>query len=111
MYPIFIIYILNVIFPFPQADVKVYIYVHTSQGVDFGEDSYKIILILKKKNYILQDVERAWWENISIRLNELSFYSTEIDQYVFIKDDVIILIYMDDCILMSKKNNKIIRII
>ena len=31
----------------------------------------------------------------------------EIDQCVFIKDDVIILIYVDDCVIISKDDKKI----
>ena len=94
---------------FPQAEVKVPIYLHTPQGIDFGEDSHRTVLKLKKNLYGLKDAGRPWWKPLSIGCNELGFHSTEIDQCVFVKDDVIILIYVDDCIIMSKDKDKIIR--
>ena len=92
---------------FPQAEVKVPIYLHTPQGIYFGEEGHRTVLKLKKNLYGLKDAGRTWWEHLSIGLNELGFHSTETDQCVFIKDDVIILIYVDDCIIMSADKDKI----
>ena len=94
---------------FPQEDVKVPIYLHTPQGIDFGDDSHKTVLMLKKNLYGLRDAGRTWWEHLSEGLIELGFHQTQTDQCVFIKDDVIILIYVDDCIIISKNKQSIIK--
>ena len=39
----------------------------------------------------------------------MGFHSTETDQCVFIKDDAIILIYVDDCVILFKNEDKIIQ--
>ena len=40
-------------------------------------------------------------------LIELGFKQTKIDQCIFIKDDVIIFIYVDDCVMIFKNDKKI----
>ena len=40
---------------YPQADIKVTIYLHTPQGVSFGESHHDIVLQLKKNLYGLKD--------------------------------------------------------
>ena len=64
---------------FPQAEVKVPIYLHTPQGIDFGESGHRTVLKLKKNLYGLKDTGRTWWEHLSIGLNELGLHSKETD--------------------------------
>jgi len=52
--------------------------------------------------YGLKDAELTWWEMISKGLPDLGFEQTETYQYVFKKKNVIILIYVDDCIINSR---------
>lgn len=84
---------------------------HTPQGIDFGNYGHKTVLMLKKNLYGLRDAGRTWWEHLSEELIELGFHQTQTDQCVFIKDDVIILIYADDCIILSKNKQSIIKIL
>ena len=95
---------------FPQADIKVPIYLHTRQGIDFGNDGHNTVLMLKNNLYGLHDTGRTWSGHLSEGLIELGFHQTETDQCVFIKYDAIILVYVDDCIILSK-NKQIITII
>ena len=85
---------------FPQADVKVPIFLHTPQGVVFEDHSS--VLKLKKNLYGLKDARRTWWQYLSEGLVEMGFTQCQTDQCVFLKDDVIILIYVDDCCIISK---------
>ena len=87
---------------YPQADIKVTIYLHTPQGVSFGDKHQDVVLQLKKNLYGLKDAELTWWEMISKGLPDLGFEQTETYQYVFKKKNVIILIYVDDCIINSR---------
>ena len=96
---------------FPQEDIKVPIYMHTPQGINFENDGHKTVLMLKKNLYGLRDDGRIWWEYLSEGLSELGFHQTQTDQCVFIKDDVIILIHVDDCIILSKNKQSIIKIL
>ena len=92
---------------FPQADVKVPIYLMTPTGISLDNNDGDTVLKLRKNLYGLKDAGRTWWEFLSDGLHEMGFHQTETDQCVFIKDDVIILIYVDDCVIISKDEKKI----
>ena len=65
---------------FPQEKVKVSIYLHTPQGIIFGEEYDKVALNLRKNIYGLKDTERIYWEHLSEGLIELGFQQMETDQ-------------------------------
>ena len=90
---------------FPQAEVKVPIYLHTPQGIEFPD--HNTVLKLKKNLYGLKDAGRTWWEHLSDGLEDMGFIQTQTDQCVFIKNDVVILIYVDDCCIISKNKKSI----
>ena len=52
---------------FPQADVKIPIYLHTPPGIQLneGESQDKMVLKLKKNLYGLRDAGRTWWQHLS----------------------------------------------
>ena len=58
---------------YPQADIKVIMYLHTPQGVDFGNKHKDIILKFKKTLYGLKDACLTWWEMISKGSLDLGF--------------------------------------
>ena len=87
---------------YPQADIMVTIYLHTPQGIDLGGNNKDVVLKLKKNLYGLKDAGLTWWEMISKGLLDLGFEQTDTDQCVFKKENVIILIYIDDCIILSR---------
>lgn len=92
---------------FPQADVKVPIFLHTPQGIVF-EDNQDIVLGLKKNLYGLKDAGHTWWEYLSDGLIEMGFTPSQTDQCVFMKGDAIILIYVDDFVILSKSDRGIV---
>ena len=92
---------------FPQAGVKVPIYLHAPHGIDFGEESRRNVLKLKKNLHRLKDAGKIVGK--IFQLKEIGFHSTEIDQCVLTKEGMIVLIRADDRILMSKEKDKIIR--
>ena len=94
---------------FPQADIKVPIYLHTPQGIDFGNDGHDIVFKLKNL-YGLHDAGWTWWEHLSDGLIELGSHQTDTDQCVFIKDDVIIIIYVNGFIISSQNKESITKI-
>ena len=62
---------IDITLTFPQADVKVPIYLHTPQGVVFKDHSP--VLKLKKKLYGLKDGGRTWWQYLLDGLVEMGF--------------------------------------
>ena len=64
---------------FPQADIKVPIYLHTTQGIVFGNDGHNTVLMLKKNLYGLRDAGRTCRGHHSEGLIELGFHQTETD--------------------------------
>ena len=65
------------------------------------------MLQLKKNLYGLKDAGRTWWEHLSEGLLQMGFKQCQTDQCVFYKDDIIILIYVDDCCIISKNEKGI----
>ena len=61
--------------------------------------------------YGIRDAGRTWWENLSEGLIDIGVHQTQTDPCVFIKGHVIILIYVDDCIILSKNKQSIIKIL
>ena len=56
---------------YPQADIKVTIYLHTPQGIDLGGNNKDVVLKLKKNLDGLKDAGLTWWEMISKGLLDL----------------------------------------
>ena len=91
---------------FPQADIKVSIYLHTPQGIIFN-DQENVVLKLIKNLYGLKDAGCTWWEYLSDGLKDMGFKQCQADQCVFKRGDTIILIYVDDCVILSKNEGSI----
>ena len=58
--------------------------------------------MLKNNIYRLRDSGRTWLDVSSVGLIDFCFNQIDIDQCVFIKDGVIILVYVNDCVILSK---------
>ena len=87
---------------YPQANIAVPIYLHTPQGIILNNWNENNVLKLKKNLYGLKDAGRTWWEYLSSGLIEMGFTLTDTYQCVFMKDDTITPVYVDNCIIMSR---------
>ena len=85
-----------------QVDIKVTICLHTSKGINLGGNNKDVVLKQKKNVYRLKDVGLIWWEMTSKGLLGLGFEQTDTDQCVFRKENVIILIHVDDYIILTR---------
>ena len=63
-----------------------------------------MVLKLKKNLCGLKDGGRTWWEHSSSGLSALGFVPSESDPCVWIKNDAIIVSYVDDCLIFYDKN-------
>ena len=90
---------------FPQADVKVDIYMDLPLGCNpsDGSDKNKYVLKLVKNLYGLKDAGKTWFEHLKQGLESLGFTSSSIDPCIFYKKGCVILVYVDDCLIFSDK--------
>jgi hypothetical protein len=84
---------------FPQADVKVDIYMELPLGCTPSDksDSKDYVLKLVKNLYGLKDTGKTWFEHLKNGLENLGFKLSAVDPCIFYKKNCVILIYVDDC--------------
>ena len=95
---------------FPQAAVKTNIYLHNPPGVILLNTSGESILKLLKNLYELKDAGLTWYEHLTKGLNDMGFTPTESDPCIYIKGHNVIIIYVDDCCIMSPSEGEAIQI-
>ena len=90
---------------FPQADLDVNIYMELPAIMDpagYGKDSSQYLLKLKKSLYGLKNASLNWHNNLKDAFGDRGFEVSLSDPCGFISKDVVILVFVDDCILISK---------
>ena len=96
---------------YPQAPVKSTIFLRTPPGVELEankqEDS---VMKLKRNLYGLKDAGRTWFQHLSDGLHKMGFRPTESDPCVLTKGTDTIVLYVDDCIIISNNENDAERI-
>ena len=95
---------------FPQADVKANIYLHNPPGVILADTNGETVLKLLKNLYGLKDAGLTWYEHLTKGLDELGFKPTKSDPCIFIKGQNVVIIYVDDCCIMSPSEGEAMRI-
>ena len=68
-----------------------------------GKYSSKYLLKLKRSLYGLKQASMNWHCNLKTDFEDRGFVESLSDLCVFISKEMIILVYVDDCILISKK--------
>eukprot|EP00957_Ditylum_brightwellii_P056609 4291001-Ditylum_brightwellii.AAC.1 len=92
---------IDFILAYPQAEVKTNIYLHPPAGITINTNGEDVVLKLKKNLYGLKDAGRTWWEHLSSGLEKMGFRQCEADQCVWKKDGVVIIVYVDDCLIFG----------
>ena len=97
---------------YPQAKVKSTIYLRTPQGVELTQNNNQeqTTLKLEKNLYGLKDAGRTWYEHLTDGLHAMGFRSTESDPCILTQGTNIIILYVDDCIIMSRTKSEADRI-
>ena len=96
---------------YPQADLDVDIYMKLPQGFSVGPESGRYFLKLQENLYGLKQAGHNWFEKLSRALGNLSINLRKMDPCVFIVDDIIVLVYVDDCLIFSRDKDKINQLI
>jgi hypothetical protein len=91
---------------FPQADLDVDVFMEMPYGFDCdGNRGY--VLKLNKNLYGLKQASYNWFNLIKSGLEARGYeHQSETDPCVFLGKDSIVLVYVDDCIVFSKKDSK-----
>ena len=87
---------------YPQADVDVDIYMELPQGFNMEPESGRYVLKLQKNLYGMKQAGHNWLEKISSALGKLSINPSKVDPCVFIGDYIIVLVYVDYCLIFRK---------
>ena len=92
---------IDFVLAFPQAELDRDIFMELSYGFQHG-DRGEYVLKLKKRLYGLCDAFYNWFQKITQGLQEEGFVKSEIDQCVFLQNDCIVLLYVDDMIALAR---------
>ena len=87
---------------YPQAEVRTNIFLHPPPGVELTNCKDGTVLRLKRNLYGLKDAGRTWHEHLTDGLTSMGFNATASDPCIFVRGSNILILYVDDCIIMSK---------
>jgi hypothetical protein len=94
---------LDFVLAFPQAHLDTPIYMEIPVGVSVNgiHQNKKYVLCLLKSLYGLKQASSNWYACLKQGLEDSGFKESQSDPCVFMRKDMIILVYVDDCILVS----------
>lgn len=100
---------IDFVLAFPQAklDVPVYMYLPAGMqlcGIPDGAH-HMYILKLERTLYGLKQTSANWYDMLKKALISRGFKESAADQCMFYRKDMIILVYVDDCILIGKNRS------
>ena len=102
---------IDFVLAYAQAHLDVDIYMELPQGFNVGPESGRYVLKLQKNLYGLKQAGHNWFKKISGALGNLSINPRKVDPCVFIVEDVIVLVYVDNCLIFSRDKDKINQLI
>ena len=93
---------------FPQAPLEDEVYMELPKGcMSESEGAGQFVLRLRKNLYGLRQAAMNWFEHLKAGLLTRGFRQSEVDPCLFIKDDMILLVYVDDTLIFAKHQNTI----
>ena len=95
---------IDFVLAFPQADLDVDIWMELPMGIEVAESPEKsraYVLKLKKSLYGLKQASLNWFEKLKQGLVDRGFTPSKIDPCLYLKDDMVLLTYVDNCIIIS----------
>ena len=92
---------------YPQAKIKAVIFLKTPPGVTLEtEGGREMVLLLLKNLYGLKDAGLTWYEHLTAGLTKIGFEPTKSDPCVYVRNTNIIIMYVDDCVIISKSEGE-----
>jgi hypothetical protein len=97
---------------YPQAPIEEDIYMEIPQGIETAKGKSKdMVLKLLKNIYGQKQAGRVWNSYLVQKLESIGFCPSQIDDCVFFRDDVILLVYVDDGIFIGNDDAQLQAII
>ena len=87
---------------YPQAAIKSSIFLCPPDSVILNDKNGTLVLKLLNNLYGLKKAGRTWFEHLINELFSMIFVGTSNDPCIFTKGINIIILYVDDCIIMSR---------
>jgi hypothetical protein len=87
----------------PQADLDIGIWMESTQGIvvsNCKEQSQIYVLKLKTSLYGLKQANLNWFEKLKLGLTNCGFIPLVIDPCLYTKKDMVVLTYVNDCIIV-----------
>jgi hypothetical protein len=101
---------IDFILAFSQADLDVDIWMELPAGIVVsGKDteSRAYVLRLKKSVYGLKQASLNWFEKLKQGLMDRRFTRSEINPCLYLKENMVLLTYVDNCIIISPSHDSI----
>jgi histone deacetylase 1/2 len=95
---------INFVLAFPQTNLDVDIWMELPMGIvidSCASDSRGYVLKLKKSLYGLEQASLNLFEKLKQGLTDWGFCPSKIDPCLYLKQNMILLTYVDDCIIFS----------
>ena len=77
------------------------------QGIEIADGKESRVLKLNKNLYGLKQASHNWFVMLSNGLKDRGFTPSDMDPFVFYKEDMIVLVYVDDMIAVARENKQI----
>ena len=97
---------IDFVLAYPHANLDVDIYMWLQEGFNAGPESRRYVLKLQNNLYGLEQAGHNWFKKLSSVLGNLSINPSKVDPCVFIRDDIIVLVYVDHCLVFSQDKDK-----
>ena len=91
---------------FAQATIKEEVYIEPPKGIH-RKDKKNLILKLFKSLYGLKQAPKSFYDKISEGLIERRFVQSQVDKCLFVKEDMLCVIYVDATIIAGPDPKKI----
>jgi hypothetical protein len=94
---------INFVLAFPQTNLDVDIWMELPQDiavVNCNDQSRMCVLKLKKSLYGLKQASLNWFEKLKLGLTNHGFTPSAMDPCPYMKKDMIVLTYVDECIIV-----------
>ena len=101
--------VIDFVLAFPQAKLDVDVFMEIPAGMKLSGEHHRSMYVLKlnKSLYGLKQASANWYEMLAKGLKDRNFEPSKVDPCVFIGKDSIILCYVDDCIVISRRAGSI----
>jgi hypothetical protein len=97
---------IDFVLAFPQADLDTDVFMEIPIG--FSRDLRQThVLKLNKSLYGLKQASSNWYKHLTSSLSKRNFSQSKNDRCVFFKKGIIVLVYVDDCIIIGKSQSDI----